>query len=81
MENFCGLLKGGRIGYLFRSSRLKYLETWGADVMHWLGEHGMKELCMAQLRRGMEGITAHFLSKCLLTFLGGLETIVRPETF
>lgn len=80
-ENFCGLLKGGRIGYLFRSNRLKYLKTWGAYLTHWLSEHGMKELHTAQLRRGTDGITARSLSRCLLTFHGDLETIVWLETF
>lgn len=41
LEKCCGLLKGGRIGYLFRPNRLKYLETWRAYVMRW---HGVKEL-------------------------------------
>lgn len=80
MENFCGLLEGGGIGCLFRSNRLKYLETWGAYVRHWLSEHGMQELHTAQLKRGTDGITAHSLSRCLPTFCGDLETIVWPET-
>lgn len=42
MEKCCGPLRGGRIGYLFRSNRFKYSKTWGAYGMH---RHGLKELC------------------------------------